>query len=83
MICFAMADFFVTSFVPWHNPICLPFSLAVTRPSFVLWRRSDTSFSDCSKASLICFSAKDVRKQRNYKEKTPEALISHNVINLR
>ena len=43
-------------------PICFPFNLAVSIPSLVRWRRSDTSFSACSKASLIC----DFASSRRY-----------------
>ena len=34
---FASIDFFVISFAPCFCPICLPFNLAVSIPSFVLW----------------------------------------------
>lgn len=43
------------------RPTCFPFNFAVTRPSRVRWCKSATSFSDCSKANLICSFANAIR----------------------
>ena len=61
MICLASLAFFVSNPTPFLRPTCLPFSRAVKSPSRVRWCRSATSFSDCSKASLICSFAKAIR----------------------
>lgn len=57
----ASFDFFVSRCCPCVSPICLPFSLAVSIPSFVRWRRSATSFSACANARRICSRASSIK----------------------
>ena len=76
--CFALTLFFVVTTAPCLRPICLPFLRAVSIPSFVRWCKSETSFSDCSKAffgfykrkskCLILFSFRSTI-QKNYQQK--------------
>ena len=61
IISLAWILFLVVNFVPLTWPICFPFSLAVSIPSRVLWRRSSTSFSDWLKAIFICSLASSNR----------------------
>ena len=79
--CFALTLFFVVTTAPCLRPICLPFLRAVSIPSFVRWCKSETSFSDCSKAffgfykrkskCLILFSFRSTSKKLpTEKEKT-------------
>ena len=53
---FEGASFFICSFLPFIQSICLPVNWADSMPSLVRWRISFTSFSDCSNASSICFA---------------------------
>ena len=54
--------FLVVSVVPLVNPTLTPFFFASLIPSEILVCKSETSFSDCSKAALICCSAKVNKK---------------------
>ena len=64
---FAGTSFFIISLFPSLWPICFPLSLAVSIPSRVLWWRSSTSFSDCSKAWIICSQLKGQGLLLDYK----------------
>ena len=62
MMALAWIDFFVVRVVPLGRPIWVPFLLASLMPWLMRLCRSVTSFSDCSKAALICSSASAMRK---------------------
>ena len=62
MIALHSTDFLVVRVVPLVRPIYTPFRLASRMPWLMRLCRSVTSFSDCSKAALICSSASAMRK---------------------